>query len=329
MLKLRRFFKLFILYGFGLFPFLGTIVAVFYAIRNKNYKNVIILTLLFASCILFFNLDEYSIENQKKEKHNIENISDLESYYRKDISYYHPAYSLTKTTLSDGYHEEIVGKHSDKQIHKIQVEGGVYTSYTIVDSKDAFIENRLITLWDQQVENYKKDHPNKIVVFDESYDSYYDDIAAVIVFMMMAYSFFVVYSLTKDENSENDLNEIQEEYFEDEEEIVRTNGEDVLERDDYLSDLEDVLESKDTSDLTIDVNKATEDEFSALNGVSKIHAKYLVKEREDNGDYSSLKQFFKRNSISKRVEENIESQLFISSTKKAKKGKSKGRMLEF
>ncbi len=317
----------------SIIPFLNSVVATSYAIFSKRYRAAVYAALFLITTFVLFEMDRYSTNQHILKKYDVENRSDLRIFYFEDISFSYPEYSLIKTTLPNGYHEEIKKENGKEYVHKISVLDGKYESYLIEDKEGNIIGNKLKKLYNQQLENYKKDHPNKKVVFsDEIYSTYYSSVAVIFVLLSMIHCFFTLRKdkeETVDQSSQMRIRPSREiQKVVENEKNLNTSIEHLLEDE---KDLEIVSTTTTTTTTkTVDVNKADQSAFSQLEGVSSIQALYFIKEREDHGNYTSISNFFERNSISKHLKNKLNPLLSITEQSSSEEKKDRrGRILDF
>ncbi|CAL2059993.1 hypothetical protein [Tenacibaculum sp. 190524A05c] len=313
-------------------PVFNSIVAIGYGIFIKKFSAAIYAALFLIASVVLLELDTYETNKYLIKTFEVEQIEDLEVFYFDDISIRFPQYSLTTTDLSDGYHEEVKQKEGKNYVHKITVLEGKFKSYLILDEEGSLTEDRLKKLYQEQLKNYEKDHPSKKVVFpDLVYRSYYGTIAPFIIIISMIHCFFTLRRKKEDEavliNKEP---QISIEPSKEVEAIVENEVNANIEVEDLIqkSEKDLNLELK-----LLDVNKANEAQFAELKAISKIQAMYFIKERDENGKYISLSNFFDRNSISQNLQNELKEFLFVENNidddDASDSNERRGRVLDF
>ncbi|CAL2085407.1 hypothetical protein [Tenacibaculum sp. 190524A05c] len=313
-------------------PVFNSIVAIGYGIFIKKFSAAIYAALFLIASVVLLELDTYETNKYLIKTFEVEQIEDLEVFYFDDISIRFPQYSLTTTDLSDGYHEEVKQKEGKNFVHKITVLEGKFKSYLILDEEGSLTEDRLKKLYQEQLKNYEKDHPNKKVVFpDLVYRSYYGTIAPFIIIISMIHCFFTLRRKKEDEVVLiNKDPQISIEPSKEVEAIVENEVNANIEVEDLIqkSEKDLNLELK-----LLDVNKANEAQFAELKAISKIQAMYFIKERDENGKYISLSNFFDRNSISQNLQNELKEFLFVENNidddDASDSNERRGRVLDF
>ncbi len=323
--------KLVAIIAISIVPVFNSIVAIGYGVFIKKFSAAIYAALFLIASVVLLELDSYETNQHLVKNHEVEKIEDLEVFYFDDISIRFPQYSLTTTQLSDGYHEEVKLKEGKKFVHKIIASGGKFKSYSIVDEQGNLVEDRLKKLHQQQLKNYEKDHPNKKVVFqDIVYRSYYGTIAPFIIIISMIHCFFTLRRRKEDEVvTTNNNSRISIEPSKEVEMIVENEINASLEVEELIQKSENDLN---VELKLLDVNKANDVQFAQLKALSKIQAVYLVKERDENGKYISLSNFFDRNSVSEKLQNELKEFLFVEKNitdDSSDSNERRGRVLDF
>ncbi|CAL2059990.1 helix-hairpin-helix domain-containing protein [Tenacibaculum sp. 190524A05c] len=293
-------------------PYANAIVAIFFSLFSSSYKLILGTILLFVAYYYAVQIDEKTNEEYMKSFYKVDDVDDLKFFYGNDyFSTINPKYSLVTTELNNGYHEIKKDSNNIETIHKIEVESGVFTSYFITNKAGDTLENHLDKLYHLQVANYERDNPGKKVILDfpvrkEGLFWYARRIIYILCILAVFYSFFSVETTHTYVESIKDISKKRPSFLKNERRLDSNNL------------LEDVINEteENNSEISIekevsllDVNVITEEDFSTLPGISMVQAKYLVKEREDNGKYSSLGNFYTRNDISENIQENIKTKI--------------------
>ncbi|WP_299680713.1 helix-hairpin-helix domain-containing protein [uncultured Tenacibaculum sp.] len=301
-----------IIFVLAFVPYANAIVAIFFSLFSGSYKLILGTVLLFSAYYFTVQIDEKTNEDYMKSFYKVDNVEDLEFFYGNDyFSTINPKYSLVTTELNNGHHEFEKDSNNVKTIHKIEVESGVFTSYFITNKVGDTLENHLDKLYHLQVANYERDNPGKKVILDfpvrkEGFFRYARRIIYVLCILAVFYSFFSVETAQTYVESLKDISKKRPSFFNNEKRLDTNNL------------LDDVINEADENNTEIsienevsllEVNRAGEEDFATLSGISMVQAKYLVKEREDNGRYSSLENFYTRNDISKNIQENIKAKI--------------------
>lgn len=313
-------------------PVFNSIAAIGYGIFIKKFSAAIYAALFLIASVVLLELDSNETNQHLVKTHEVEKIEDLEVFYFDDISIRFPQYSLTTTQLSDGYHEEVKQNEGKKLIHKITTLGGKFRSYFILDQQGNLVEDRLKKLYEQQLKNYEKDHPNKKVVFqDVVYRSYYGTIAPFIIIISMIHCFFTLRRKKEDEMvTARNNSRISIEPSREVEMIVENEVNANIEVEELIQKSENDLN---VALKLLDVNNANDTQFAKLKGISKVQAMYFVKERDENGKYISLTNFFERNSISESLQNELKEFLFVENNidddDTSDSNERRGRVLDF
>ncbi|WP_299680716.1 hypothetical protein [uncultured Tenacibaculum sp.] len=323
--------KLVAIIAISIVPVFNSIVAIGYGVFIKKFSAAIYAALFLIASVVLLELDSYETNQHLVKTHEVERIEDLEVFYFDDISIRFPQYSLTTTQLSDGYHEEVKLNEGKKFVHKITALGGKFKSYSIIDQQGNLVEDRLKKLHQQQLKNYEKDHPNKKVVFqDIVYRSYYGTIAPFIIIISMIHCFFTLRRRKEDEVVTTSNNSLSIEPSKEVEMIVENEVNANLEVEELIQKSENDLN---VELKLLDVNKANDVQFAQLKAISKIQAVYLVKERDENGKYINLSNFFDRNSVSEKLQNELKEFLFveknITDDNASDSNERRGRVLDF
>ena len=180
-------------------PVLNSIAVIITSIINKRFKHTVIAAIFLVGLFLFDSLNNSHLDAYRKEKYNITDVSSLEVFYSSDISFKYPEYSLIKTELNDGNYENKVLKDGKTEIHKIEVDDGNYVSYMIYDSKNNLLSNYLEELYVKQVENFKKDNPDKIILTNqkEEMNSPYDIPFFLMMIFAALHTLYFLFSMKK------------------------------------------------------------------------------------------------------------------------------------
>ncbi len=301
-----------IIFVLAFVPYTNAILAIFFSLFSGSYKLILGTVLLFVAYYFTVQVDEKTNEDYMKSFYKVDNVDVLKFFYGKDyFSTINPKYSLVTTELENGYHEIEKDSNNVKTIHKIEVESGVFTSYFITNKAGDTLENHLDKLYHLQVVNYERDNPGKKVILDfpvrkEGFFWYARRIIYILCVLAVFYSFFSVETANTYVESLKDISKKRPSFFKNEKKLDANNS------------LEDVINEADQNNTEIsienevsllEVNCAGEEDFAILSGISMVQAKYLVKEREDNGRYSSLENFYIRNDISNNIQENIKAKI--------------------
>jgi len=320
--------KILPLIAISIVPVFNSIIAVGYGIYIKRYSAAVYAGLFLIATVVLLEMDTYETNQYLIKTYEVEKRSDLEVFRFEDISFRFPKYSLIKTSLSDGYHEEVKTEKEKEYLHKITVVDGKYTSYFILDKEGNLVEDRLKKLYDQQLANYKKDNPDKKVVFtDTVYRSYYGVLGPIFIIISMLHCFFTLRKRKEDTVTNNQNPQINIKPSKEIEAVIENEENIVMSFDDFIEDQED---SQSIVNDMIDVNKADQSQFAQLEGISTVQALYFIKEREDNGRYTSVSDFFERNSISDNLQNTLINNLSLEDNIDAEDTSgSRGRVLDF
>jgi len=328
-----------ILIALAFLPYVNAVVAIFFSIIAGNYKLILGTIALFVLYIFVTRLDKKENDQYLESFYSVNDARNLEFFSSYDVfTTYHPKYSLVDTDLEDGYHEKAVKKNGKEEIHKMTAKYGEYISYVITNAKGDTLRDQKQFLQQQQLKNYEKDHPNKKVVLGDEPENkgflgYLKDVIYVLCIIAAFYSYYINGNHTYVESFQNLPKKKRPKLSKNE---IILEPEDVLDKGIDEATLE-VLQSDVVNDSELlDVNLIKEEEFATLKGISLVQAKYLIQEREENGDYTSLEDFYVRNDISDRVKENIHDHLYCEEKEKKRskrkskdnKSRNKGRRLE-
>ncbi len=304
-------------------PYINIVVAIFFSLLIRNYKLLLGAIILFVLYVFIVRLEKKQNEEYLQEFYKVTDSRNLEFFpsYDTFLTYY-PKYSLMDTDLDDGYHEKKVTQKGKDEIHKITVKYGEYVSYYITNKNGDTLKNQKQFLHNQQLVNYKSDYPNKKVIIGYKVDYkgflwYIKQIMYVLCIITAFYSYYLSGDHEYVESLKGKINTIKPKRSKDE---MILEAEEVLDEglDTILLD-EDEEEATSNSYNVVDINNATEENFADLQGISSIQAKYIVQEREEQGDYLSLEDFFERNEMSENIIENIRHKLFCNERTKKKK----------
>ncbi len=317
-------------------PYANAIVAIFFSLFSGSYKLILGTILLFVAYYYAVQIDEKTNEDYMKSFYKVDDVDNLKFFYGNDyFSTINPKYSLVTTELNNGYHEIKKDSNNIETIHKIEVESGVFTSYFITNKSGDTLENHLNKLYHLQVANYERDNPGKKVILDfpvrkEGLFWYARRIIYILCILAVFYSFFSVETTHTYVESIKNISKKRPSFLKNERRLDSNN---LL--DDVINEIDEntgvISVEKEVS--LLDVNSATEGDFATLSGISMVQAKYLVKEREDNGSYSSILNFYTRNDISENIQENIKEKITCDEReneepKDASRRRFRGRRLE-
>ncbi len=283
-------------------PLLNSLVTFIYTLVKRFYKHSLYAFILLSVLVCCLMLDTPYRNHYYVNKYNVDSIEDLLVITSDHtIPIYHPEYSLIDTDMVDGEHELKLLENGLERIHEIEVSNGRYEKYMVYDRYHNLIEDRFKVLLKQQIDNFKYANPEKIIV--EEYklmDTPFMIIGIIFMLLTGVHTFWVlVLGQGKvDESIPRFVNNVTSDFS-----VKAIFIRQVVEEDTETIEV--------VSARPIDINKATVYHFTTIKGVSLDLAKCFIEEREANGNYNSLDNFFQRNDIYKMLQNDLRPHLVV------------------